>query len=67
MFTELDVCERAVWSEAAFCHVSTCESCGLACVLGNGGDWRGMASVVVCGQMSTDRLHACGSHGLLHW
>lgn len=48
MFTELDVCERAVWSEAAFCHVSTCESCGLACVLGNGGDWRGMASVVMC-------------------
>lgn len=44
MFTELDVCERAVWSEAAFCHVSTCESRGLACVLGNGGGglaWHG--------------------------
>lgn len=37
MFTELDVWDRAVWSEAAFCHVSMCESCGLACVLDDGG------------------------------
>lgn len=48
MFTELDVCERAVWSEAAVCLVSTCEGCGLTCVLGTGGGggWCGTGSVV---------------------
>lgn len=70
MFTELDVSERAVWSELHFAHVSTW--------VGNGMDWHvsqvmeredatGVAWCYrVCGQMSTNRLYACGSCVLLH-
>lgn len=47
MFTEMAVCERAVWS-----YLSTCEGCGWHVCPGDDESWQCVQHWYVCGQMN---------------